>query len=81
MFMNKLIKPAKLTRREDGGSILADSISLWHSQVPVGWTPHLDQPAHWITRRNKGKGFTEGRERKQLSEKRMKKDEAESGEV
>lgn len=48
---------------------------------PSGMDTTFDQPAHWITRRNKGKGFTEGRERKQLSEKRMKKDEAESGEV
>lgn len=60
--MNKLIKAAKLTRREDEGGFLAGSISLWDSQVPMGWTPHLDQPAHWNTRRNKGRGFTEERE-------------------
>lgn len=65
-FMNKLIKAAKLTRREDKGDILADSIFLWHSQVPMGWTLHLDQPAHWTTRRNKGRGFTEERDRRQL---------------
>lgn len=45
-FMNTFIKAAKLTRQEDGGGFLADSVSLWLSQGPMGWTPHLDQPVH-----------------------------------
>ena len=77
-FMNTLIKATKLTRREDGGGFLADSISLWLSQVPMGWTAHLNQPVHWISRRNNGRGFTEEREKKQWSKKKMKKNTGES---
>lgn len=78
-FMNKLIKAAKLTRREDKGG-------FWQAVFLCGTakshcTPHLDQPAHWTTRRNKGRGFTRERGRKQLRRKKMKKDEVESGEV
>lgn len=60
-----LIKTAKLTRHEDKERLLAASISQWLSQVLVGWTTHLHQPVHWVSRKkNKEVSLRKGREKK-----------------
>lgn len=52
---------------------MAGSISLWFSQVPMGWTPHLNQSVYWISRRNKGRCFTEEKGEKAIEREEKKR--------